>query len=144
MTDPGISVLEDAQVALKAGRVTGMHDPTEGGLASALWEMAHAANCSILFDPNTVPIPKISARICQALDVDPLAAISPGALLIGSPTEDSGRIIGELTEAGIESACIGRFKDGDPAVWLFKDNKRTLLPRPKRDEVARLLENRVD
>jgi hydrogenase maturation factor len=144
LTDPGISVLEDAQVALKAGRVTGMHDPTEGGLASALWEMAHAANCSILFDPNTVPIPKISARICQALDVDPLAAISSGALLIGSPTEDSGRIIGELTEAGIESACIGRFKDGDPAVWLYKDNKRTLLPRPKRDEVARLLENRSD
>jgi hydrogenase maturation factor len=144
LTEPGISVLEDAQIALKAGRVTGMHDPTEGGLASALWEMAHAGNCSLLFDPNTVPIPEISVRICQALNVDPLAAISSGALLISSSAEDSSRIIEKLTESGIESACIGSVEDGDPAVWLKKDNKRTLLPRPKRDEVAKLLNKRVD
>jgi hydrogenase maturation factor len=106
--------------------------------------MAYAGNCSLFFDPNTVRIPEISARICQALNVDPLAAISSGALLISSAAEDSSRIIEELTEAAIESACIGSFEDGDPAVWLYKDNVRTLLPRPKRDEVARLLDERVD
>ena len=31
---PGISVVRDAQVALGAGRVSAMHDPTEGGVAT--------------------------------------------------------------------------------------------------------------
>jgi hydrogenase expression/formation protein HypE len=35
--NPGISVLKEAQIAVKTGGVTAMHDPTEGGLAAALW-----------------------------------------------------------------------------------------------------------
>ena len=40
--DPGISVVAAARVAMESGGVTGMHDPTEGGLATALWEVAEA------------------------------------------------------------------------------------------------------
>ncbi|MCB8942785.1 MAG: AIR synthase, partial [Ardenticatenaceae bacterium] len=42
LTEPGISVLREAQLAVDAGEVTAMHDPTEGGLAGALWELAEA------------------------------------------------------------------------------------------------------
>lgn len=139
---PGISVLEDAQIAIKAGRVTAMHDPTEGGLISALWEMAHAGNCSIHFDPKAVPIPDISLRICQALNIDPFAAISSGALLITTPAEDSKLVIQELKMAGIVGAHIGAVEEGEPAVWQIEDNKRKPVPRPERDELARLFSKR--
>ena len=43
LNDPGIGVTRDARIALDAGRVTAMHDPTEGGLATALWELAQAS-----------------------------------------------------------------------------------------------------
>ncbi len=36
--DPGISVLKDAKIALQTGEVTAMHDPTEAGLAGAIWD----------------------------------------------------------------------------------------------------------
>ena len=38
--NPGISVVRDAHIATQAGRVHAMHDPTEGGLAGAIWELA--------------------------------------------------------------------------------------------------------
>ncbi len=142
LQQPGISILEDARIAINAGRVTGMHDPTEGGLNSALWEMAHAGGSPLLFEPEAVPIPEISLAICRALNINPLAAISSGALLLTTPAEDSKQIIKALAEAGISSARIGVVEEGDPAVWQIKDRKRTLLPRPERDELARLLDNR--
>jgi len=139
---PGISVLEDATIAVSAGQVTGMHDPTEGGLASALWEMAHAAGCSLVVETGAVPIPEISLKICLALKINPLAAISSGALLVASPVRDSRNIVNALNEAGISSARIGYFEKGDPAVWQIKDGKRTQLPWPERDEIARILDER--
>src|SRR5574341_605962 len=45
--EPGISVLREAQAACEAVRVHAMHDPTEGGLATALYEMAEASGCGI-------------------------------------------------------------------------------------------------
>src|SRR3989304_2300675 len=43
LRSPGISVVKDAQVALSAGKVSAMHDPTEGGIAAGLWELAAGA-----------------------------------------------------------------------------------------------------
>ena len=61
--DPGISVLEDARMATEAGEITAMHDPTEGGLASALWELAQASGRALIFDPRMVHIPDLAAKI---------------------------------------------------------------------------------
>ena len=43
LTDPGISVLKDAQIAIATGGVHAMHDVTEGGVATAVYELATAA-----------------------------------------------------------------------------------------------------
>ena len=56
LRNPGISVVRDAQVALEAGTIHAMHDPTEGGLAAALWELAQASGRGLRFDPAAVPV----------------------------------------------------------------------------------------
>lgn len=55
--EPGISILRDAQIALAAGKVTAMRDPTEGGLVTALWELAQASGRKLWFDPSAMPVP---------------------------------------------------------------------------------------
>ncbi len=57
LTRPGISVVRDAALAMQAGKVTAMHDPTEGGLAGALWELAEACGHGLWFNPGRVPLP---------------------------------------------------------------------------------------
>lgn len=136
--EPGIGVLRDAQIALAAGRVTAMHDPTEGGLAAALWELADASGKGLVVDVEAVPIPPLAARICRHFDLDPLATIASGALLVTVPASDADAVRTALTDAGIRCAAIGRVVAGPPGVWQAdsEGNGRRPLPRPAQDAIA--------
>jgi hydrogenase maturation factor len=138
--DPGISVLRDAQIALQAGQVSAMHDPTEGGLATALWELAEASGRSLTIDVRAVPIPPLAARICRAFDLDPLTAIASGALLLTTPASDAAQIRRALTAAGMSCADIGEVADGPTAVWRTGATGREPLSRPARDAIAQVYE----
>lgn len=137
---PGLSVLPEARLALEAGRVTAMHDPTEGGLASALWELAQASGHTLVIDPAAVPIPELSARLCRLFGLDPLATIASGALLLTVPAEDAPTIRQALVAANIPCADIGRVEQGAATVWCHTATGRITLPYPERDEIARMFE----
>jgi len=136
--EPGISVVRDAQIATQAGRVSGMHDPTEGGFYAAVWELAEASGYSLVVQPQAVPVPHLSGRICAGLGIDPLGAIASGALLLAAPAEDAKKIMVALGKEGIPCKDIGRVEDGPTAAWQEVGGKRSPLPRPARDEIARL------
>jgi hydrogenase maturation factor len=137
---PGISVLEDAQIATQAGRVHAMHDPTEGGLYAALWELAEACGCTLQIDPTRVPIPDISVRTCRALGLDPMGAIASGALLIAAHPDDTHRICQALQKNDIHCSRIGEVLETakTPQVLQTLPGEITPLPRPQQDEIARL------
>lgn len=138
---PGISVLRDAQIAVAAGQVTAMHDPTEGGLAAALWEMAQACGHGIIVDLNAVKIPDLPRRICDLFGLDPLATIASGALLITAPAPDAEKITAALSQAGIDCAEIGQVVvSHTPEVYDISGSVWELLPRPARDEITRMYE----
>ena len=115
MNDPGIGVTRDAQLALDAGRVTAMHEPTEGGLATALWELAQASGRGVRFEPAAVPVTPLSAQVCAAFTIDPLTAIASGALLLTAPAPDAGRIRAALEQEGIPLHGDRRGYGGAPA-----------------------------
>ncbi len=135
---PGLSVVRDARLAARAGRVTAMHDPTEGGLLGALWELAEACGQALVIDPAAVPISPLSARLCAALGLDPLATIASGALLLTAPPADAPAIQAALSAAGLACADIGYVAAGRPQVWRAGAGDRRLLDRPLRDAITRL------
>ena len=134
--NPGIGVLREAQVAVAAGRVTAMHDPTEGGLAAALWELAEASGQALLADPGAVPVPALAARVCGYFGLDPLATIASGALLLAVDEADAAAVGVALSEAGIMWAEIGRVVGGPPAVYRPGGPRKEPWPRPERDQIA--------
>jgi hydrogenase maturation factor len=134
---PGISVLRDAQIATQAGRVTAMHDPTEGGLAGALWELAEACGHRLQVDTTAVPIPHLAQKVCATFDLNPLATIASGALLLTDVAGDVPAIVAALQDEGIGCAEIGVVVEGKTAVY---DQSNQLLPRPSRDEITRVFE----
>ncbi len=139
---PGISVLRDAQLAIQAGQVHAMHDPTEGGLLAALWELAQASGHSLWMNADLVPIPPLSARICRLLGLDPLAAIASGALLLAAPAGEAKKIRSTLAAEGIPCAEIGEVleKSARPCAYQQTEQGLQPLPCPARDEIARLYE----
>jgi len=141
LNDPGIGVTRDARIALDAGRVTAMHDPTEGGLAAALWELAQASGRGVWFDPAAVPVTPLSARVCAAFCIDPLTAIASGALLLTAPAKDAGRIRVALEQDGIPCTEIGEVTAGPPQVLQFGGLLSEPYPLPERDGLARVFES---
>jgi hydrogenase maturation factor len=137
---PGISVVNDAATAMAAGGVHAMHDPTEGGVATGLHELAEAAGVGLeikaewlLYLPETV-------ALCQHFDLDPLGVIASGALLIAADPEFSSNILTSLTQAGIDAAVIGRVQPPEAGRILVEKQGSRPLPAFARDEITRLFE----
>jgi hydrogenase expression/formation protein HypE len=141
LSDPGIGITRDARIALDAGRVTAMHDPTEGGLAAALWELAQASGRGVRFDPAAVPVTALSARVCAAFAIDPLTAIASGALLLTAPTPDAEAICGAVEREGIPCAEIGEITEGPPRVLQRSRSGWQPSPLPERDGLAQVFES---
>lgn len=132
--NPGISVVREARLARSAGDVHAMHDPTEGGLLGALWELAQASGKRLQVDLEAVPVPPLSRRICSHLGIDPFSAIASGALLLSVSAVSAETITTSLSKAGIQCSVIGNVLEGAPAVTGMNGNP---LPQPERDELAR-------
>lgn len=135
---PGISVAKAATIACDVG-VNSMHDPTEGGLATALRELAAAADIGIAVHADSIPVLPECRAICQALALDPLGLIASGALLATLPQDRAARLIAALRQAGIPAAQIGSATPPAEGLTLIYGNVRRPLPEFERDELARYL-----
>ena len=141
LENPGISVVRDAAIACRAGQVHAMHDPTEGGVATALSELATASDVGLEIDARTLRISPESARLCSAFDLDPLGVISSGALLIGCPEDSASPVVAALEREGIHSCRIGTVRESRFGLQLRKDGRLIPLPQFAADEMTRLFPN---
>jgi hydrogenase expression/formation protein HypE len=131
---PGISVIEPALLATSLG-ATALHDPTEGGLAGGLHEMAAAAGHRIVVDPDAVLWFTPGLALCEALGADPWATLASGTLLATFPAPAAAEAVSAFAGAGYRASVIGRVETGEGVA----DADGAPLAWPERDEVARLL-----
>jgi hydrogenase maturation factor len=131
--DPGIAVVDAALLAADLG-ATSMHDPTEGGLAAALHEVATAADVTLTVDPTAVLWFPPGQIVCEAVRADPWATLASGCLLATFAAERGEAAVAALRETGHQAAIIGGVTEGSGVRVGHRD-----LPWPARDEVARLL-----
>ena len=131
-----ISVVKDAITAFKTGGVHAMHDPTEGGVAGGIHEMADAANLGAKILEEKIPIQHETAEICKFFKIDPLQLISSGALLISAKPEFAKNVIESLEKQQIHASIIGEFsKDPHECTITRKDGNIQALPRPSSDHL---------
>lgn len=137
--DPGISIVRDAEAVLSSGAVTALHDPTEGGLATALHEMAEASGLGALLDHDSVPIRSETRKISNHYGIDPLGLISSGALLIAAKPGSEQSLKASLASTGIPLAKIGVLTDPSDGLHLTSGDDSKPLPRYDSDELTRVL-----
>ncbi len=140
LADPGLSVVKEAQLALAVGGVHAMHDPTEGGLSAALYELAEAAGVGVEIEADRIRVLPEAARLCADFGLNPLGAISSGALLICTDPVFEGRIVARLRQARIPAARIGTVVPKRKGVTLIEHDRARPFPRFAVDELARLFE----
>ena len=136
--DPGISVVEAALAATEAGRVTGMHDPTEGGLVTGLCELATASGKGLRVYSEPVPIFPETRAICEPFGIDPLRLIASGALLIATPPSDTSAIMAAVKARGVPVASIAEVQPSSHGTTLCVNGKEQKLVPADRDEIAKV------
>ncbi len=141
---PGISVVKDARVALASVRVHSLHDPTEGGILTGLWEIAMASGLGLSVEEGSIPVMLETTEICEALGLDPLGLLASGALLITLPAEDVPPLFKALEEEGIEAFEIGRMMEPEEGVTIIRAHELEPMPTLERDELARFFSEQLN
>ncbi|MGE0683628.1 MAG: AIR synthase family protein [Candidatus Binatia bacterium] len=108
---PGISVVKEALVAADYG-ATAMHDPTEGGIAMGLYELASASAVGLTLDLDAIPILPVTQQICRYFGLNPLGLIGSGALLLTIPPDRWLALHNVFQSHGIAARIIGAIQPG--------------------------------
>lgn len=136
--DPGLGVVEEARAAAGTPGVTAMHDVTEGGVATAIREMADLAGLGAAVAETEIPRFYESKRLMKHFSLDILGAVGSGALLVACAEESVDDLLARLGAAGGPGFVIGRFVRRSEGLRLLRGSARRDLPVFDRDEVARL------
>jgi len=102
-----ISVVKDALTAFQTGGVLAMHDPTEGGVAGGLHELADASNVGFQVYEEKILICEETRKICAHFEIDPLQLIGSGSLLIVAKREKIEDIVNKLSQNDVPTSMIG-------------------------------------
>ena len=130
---PGISIVREAQMAVRAG-VRALHDPTEGGLATAVWELCEANGLGAQVRREAIPLLAEARTLCEAYALDPLGTIASGALLIAIEAAKADTLRQAIQSVGIDCAVIGMLVDSKKGVRLDDEP----MPRFDADEITKL------
>jgi hydrogenase expression/formation protein HypE len=131
-----LSILEEAKVAFKTGKVHAMHDLTEGGIIGCTLEMSLASKLGFELYTDQVPVDQSTTEICSKLDVDPLKLIGSGSLLIACAASDSKIIVDSLASRNIPCIEFGKFQELAKGRWIVSNEKREeLIGMSVQDEI---------
>ncbi len=138
----GISVLSDAQISTQMP-VHSLHDITEGGLVTALHEVASASGLGVAVEEGSVPILTETAEVCTALGLHPLGLLASGAMLVTLHSQHTPGLLHALERSGINAWEIGQMLPAEEGRVLFtRGGDEVPLPVFQRDELARYFSER--
>ncbi len=104
-----------------------LRDPTRGGLATTLNEIACQSQVSISIDEDAVPIKPVVRTACEMLGFDPLYIANEGKLIVILPEDQSEKALNVIRQSpyGSMATRIGRVSGDDPGRVLLKTSYGT-------------------
>lgn len=142
LEDPGICVWPDCRHLFKTGDLKALHDPTEGGLATGVHELAEAAGCGVEVFEDNILWPRGIKKLLGKLGADPLGLLSSGCLLAVYPEKLSDQSADPGAPCNITR--IGRLTDSSERKLVAGDGVGSPLPRYHRDQLLTAFENLED
>ena len=96
-----------AAMLAAAPSIAVLRDPTRGGVAASLNELAGAAGVGILLDEAAIPVHPAVQGVCDILGFDPLTLANEGKLLAFVPPEDTARVLAVMhADPHGRAACV--------------------------------------
>ncbi|MEU3299231.1 MULTISPECIES: hydrogenase expression/formation protein HypE [unclassified Streptomyces] len=99
-----------------------LRDPTRGGLAAALNEIASASGAGVVVQERAVPVPAAVANACAVLGLDPMYVANEGKLVAFVPREHADAVLAAMRAhpLGREAAVIGEAVQAHPGMVVAR------------------------
>jgi hydrogenase expression/formation protein HypE len=96
-------------LARHGAAITAMKDPTRGGLASAVSEMAHKSGVGVVLDQSALPVTDEVRAAAELLGIDPLVVANEGKAVMGVRADEADAVVAVLREhpLGRNAALVG-------------------------------------
>jgi hydrogenase expression/formation protein HypE len=125
---------------LESGPIHAMKDPTRGGFASAINEMARKSGVSVRIQEECIPIRKNVRSAAGMLGIDPLEVANEGKVVMGVPSSSAGAILAALHrhKYGKDAAVIGVVTKGSHVIMETAIGGERFIEPPMGDPVPRV------
>ncbi|MGI0085624.1 MAG: AIR synthase-related protein, partial [Nitrososphaerales archaeon] len=129
-----ISTVKDALTAVKVGvrsaGVTAMHDSTEGGVLSAIHELASASSLGAYVYKKQMLLSSEAREVCDLFGIDPYISLGEGALALSCVPEKASEITATLGASGIGASVVGELKEKSDGTLILEDGRRNPIGYP--------------
>jgi hydrogenase expression/formation protein HypE len=117
-----------------------MKDPTRGGCASAINDVARKSGVSIRVYEEAVPIRRSVRSASSMLGIDPLQVANEGKVIMGVPEAEAERVLAAVRSHpyGRDAAIIGRVEKGAHVIMETAVGGERFIEPPVGDPVPRV------
>ena len=126
--------------ALEVGGVTAMKDPTRGGLANCINEMARKSGVGVMLQDEAIPVKEAVRAASDMLGIDPYEVANEGKVLMGVKAEKAEEVLAAIKtdKYGKDAAIIGEVIDDDKVLIETGIGGVRILETPIADPVPRV------
>jgi hydrogenase expression/formation protein HypE len=137
---PLYTMIAGAVRAAPKGAVHAMKDPTRGGFAACINEMARKAGVAVAVDQEAVPIRESVASAGGLLGIDPLQVANEGKCVMGVSADAADAVLAALRShpLGKNAAIIGEVVKGSGVVMRTRIGGERFIETPMGDPVPRV------
>ncbi len=125
-------------------QIHAMRDPTRGGLAATLNELASASGAGIVINEASLPIRSEVQGACELLGIDPLTVANEGKVVVAVP-QDSAEIVLQIMQqhsevSGSHASIIGNVVNDHPGMVIIRTplGSRRILEMPLGEQLPRI------
>jgi hydrogenase expression/formation protein HypE len=128
------------ELALAAGDVHAMKDPTRGGFAHAINDMARKSRMGVVIEEDALPVRRSVRSASEMLGIDPLEVANEGKIVMAVAPGDSEAVLSALRthRYGMEAAIVGEVVEGDRVIMRTRIGGERFIEPPLGDPVPRV------
>ena len=128
------------EAALAAGDVHAMKDPTRGGFAHAINDMARKSGVGVVVEEEALPVRRSVRSASEMLGIDPLEVANEGKVVMAVAPGDADAVLAALRghKYGKEAAIVGTVVEGDRVILKTRIGGERFIEPPLGDPVPRV------
>jgi hydrogenase expression/formation protein HypE len=119
-----------------------MRDPTRGGVAATLNELAVSSGVGIAINETAIPVKEDVRGACELLGIDPLHVANEGKLVVAVAAADAGKVLDVMrsSEHGRDAVIIGTVVDDHPGMVVMNTafGSRRIIDLPLGEQLPRI------